>query len=279
VENRDNQVSSTAGDLQSASWQEYYQYAQQLYETGDQEQAQAYYEIAQQLYEASGDDIGVQADAAEYGGDVAQQPRAPAPAQPAPQQTSVPPAQATGTQSAYGAEPPSRPSVNDAYTDLNSIGGATPSVAPPEPEKNLSDEALKEWAEEYSSLVPDPFEEVQRSKKQKMMMLSVICLGALVVIVAGVYLFWRSHSVVVQSTTPGSQSASTGDEIDFHSSKPTADSSAWNRTRPAGAVRRTRPRRGRGGGRKGKANEKSDDSGSFSNQKNISKDPMGGLDL
>ena len=74
MEHSNNEVSTAEGQLPPASWQEYYQAAQQLFESGDEEQAQAYYEVAQQLYEESGDDIGAAADGAEQGQPVSQLP-------------------------------------------------------------------------------------------------------------------------------------------------------------------------------------------------------------
>ncbi len=308
MDHKGNQPASNTELSNEASWQEYYEYAQQCYAAGQEEEAQVYYDIAQRLYEASGDDIGQLYDAADPGTEAAshadiaaagqtmeQQPNtvpqstAPAPqpasqpsyipaAQPVPQESyipapaSVPPAQPT----------PSQPSMND-FSDINSINGERPSIAPPDEEKEVSEGALKEWAEEYTSMAPEAFDPSQGAKKNKTVVMSAIGLGVLIAIAAGVYLYWQNRPTVIQPTAPATETT-TVTETQNYTSRPSATNNGWNRSGPSATARAHRARRNNRGGNKARArangaSNKSDDFTKQKGNKKIGSDPLAGLDL
>ena len=242
MENDNKQAVPSNGQPQLETWQDYYQYAQQLYEAGDEKQAQVYYAIAQQMYEASDDDIGAQTGAAE---------QAPQP---------------------LGSE----------YTDINTIGGAAPSIPPEPTEKRVSQAALKDWAEEITSMAPEPYDHAKHAKRNKALLLGAAGLVVVIAVVVGIYIYKLNQPTIVQSSDSVSQSNSSIDPNSFTSSKPSSIHNSWNRERPPGAVRGPRPRKGKGGGRQAGSDEGSDDSlksPKQKKQKNLSGDPLSNFEL
>ncbi|MCP4599290.1 MAG: hypothetical protein GY847_01915 [Proteobacteria bacterium] len=159
------------------------------------------------------------------------------------------------------------------YTDINSV---TPSVPPPSSEKPISDTSLKQWVNEYSSVNPDAFDHNQRPVKQKTLLLSAAGLAVLIIVSVGGYIYKFNQPTIIKSVPPISQSKSTIDENQFHSSKPSSINNSRDQSRRP-AAKRTKPRRGRTA-RKAKPND-SLTSPKQKKQKHISDDPLANFEL
>ncbi len=223
------------------TWQDYYAYAQQLYEAGDEEAAESYYAVAQQMYEASDDVIEGH----------------------------------TGTSGETEAEVPfSAGSASSAFSqahNYNDINTVTPSMAPPPPEAEISESSLDSWAAEArASMTPEELNPNKGSAKNKVMVGSIIGVVAAIVVGLGIYLHMNSGPTVVKAGPPsGDESAF--DPSQYSASKPSARKPEWDKSRHEEEEKSGKRRRPRGGDQK-------DDEGTDLS-KGLADDPLAGFKL